>query len=163
MKVPSIRYERITAAALLVLSLAYTLGSLRIKMGQMASPGPGFLPLIVGCLLTLCTALYLARTIREKPAEAPGLRTDPASGAKHTVPLCIGGLVVLYPFLLWSLGFILSTFLTVWSILALLRYKRLFLSGALAATIALALFFFFARFLGVVLPGGDLEAFFMNL
>ena len=163
MKVPDIRHERITAAALFVLSVAYTLGGLRIKLGQMANPGPGLMPLIVGCLLTICTAVYLARTMLLKPDDMGSPRRDQAPRPKQIVPLCIGGLVVLYPFLLWALGFILSTFLTVWWILALLRYKRILVSGALAAVIAIALFFLFSMLLSVVLPGGELETFFMNL
>src|SRR3974377_1741444 len=61
------RYEKITAFILFGFSLFYLLSSGRMKMGTTRNPGPGFIPLITGSLLFLCTAVYLIRVLRPKP------------------------------------------------------------------------------------------------
>ncbi len=41
------------------------LGSLRLQVGEPQNPGPGFLPLLVGALMGICSTVLLLRAIRE--------------------------------------------------------------------------------------------------
>jgi putative tricarboxylic transport membrane protein len=160
---PNIKHERIAATLLLVFSVLYTCGSLRLKLGQISNPGSGFVPLIVGLLLIGLTGAYVTRafTMRDKGEKREDDTSRSWSG--HGVTLCIAALVIVYPFLLRYLDFLISTFVTVWLILILLKYKRIYISGAIAIVITVALFMLFSRALNVVLPSGEIEQFLLNL
>jgi hypothetical protein len=149
------RYEKITALILFAFSLFYFLGAWGMKLGTARNPGPGFIPLIVGSLLLLCTAVYLARVLRPKPGEEK--RTAPR-GEKNTLAIFgILGCTLAYPFLLEYAKFIVSTFTVAYVMLVLLRPSRGLFSFFLALAMAVGSFLIFSFLLGVALPSGFLE------
>jgi putative tricarboxylic transport membrane protein len=150
--------ERIAAIALLVFSTAYTLSSLRLRMGRLSSPGPGLMPLLLGLTLTACALIYLFRQLGVRTG--PGEPSSPAihgSRTDHRVPLGIVAAVTAYPFLLAWLGFLVATALVVFGILLLLRFKTPGWSFLVGIVMTLLCYLLFARVLGVVLPAGPLE------
>jgi len=46
-------------------SVLIILGSLRLHVGEPQNPGPGFLPLLVGALMGVCSTVLLLRAVRE--------------------------------------------------------------------------------------------------
>jgi len=163
MKPLNVTYERITAMGLLAVSLAYTIFGLRYKLGHLANPGSGLMPMIVGFLLTGCSAVYLVKTFKKKPGALQQGELEEGWWGRNFIPICIAVLVIAYPFLLKQVDFIISTILTVWPILVILRYKSILISGMIAIAISVSLFFIFSMLLNVPLPSGDVEAVLLNL
>ena len=58
-----ILYDRILGFIWLFLGLAFCLLSYRIDLGEVGSPGPGFVPFLSGCLLILLSAIYLIKSL----------------------------------------------------------------------------------------------------
>ena len=58
-----ILYDRILGFIWLFLGLALCLLSYRIDLGEVGSPGPGFVPFLSGCLLILLSSIYLIKSL----------------------------------------------------------------------------------------------------
>jgi putative tricarboxylic transport membrane protein len=149
--------EKITGSVLWAFSLIYSYGCLRLKLGTMNNPGPGFIPAVVGILLLLCTGTYLYKVFKGKRSEKETTATSPAREVNYWVVFGIVGSIIFYPFLLGYLKFIGATLITVFLMLVLLRFKNLTFSFLTAIGITLISFVVFARLLGVALPSGILE------
>jgi putative tricarboxylic transport membrane protein len=163
MKSAEVTYERVTAVLLFVLAIAYTVSGLKYKLGHLSNPGSGFMPLVVGILLTGCCALYLIRTLKLKPVETKQQDSEAVGWRRNFTPIIISIVVIVYPFFLRQLDFIVSTILAVWVILVLLKYKSVLISGLIAVAVSVCLFFIFASLLNVPLPSGEIEAAILNL
>jgi hypothetical protein len=151
------RYEKITAWVLFGFSLVYFLGSLRMKMGTTRNPGPGFIPLITGSLLLLCTAAYLFRVLRAKPGGREEAKAAPRGEKNYLAIFGILGCTLAYPFLLEYGKFIVSTFAVAYVMLVLLKPSRSLFPFFLALGMAVGSFLIFSLLLGVALPSGFLE------
>ncbi len=157
------RKEKITAVALLGFSLFYFFGSLTLPWGNIRYPGPGFIPVVIGSLLLLCTAFYLIRVFGGKfPA---GKISDTAAGEEKNYRAIIGILActIVYPLILETLKFLVSTLTVAFVMLVLLKPQRPFFSFFFAVGMAVASFLIFSRLLGVVLPSGFLENFLFRI
>jgi putative tricarboxylic transport membrane protein len=153
----STRKQRVASFVLFFFSLVYLYGCLGLKIGRTGNPGPGFMPLVVGILLVFFSGLGLVQTLRRRQASIPDAEGDSPTTAGILFPLGTAACVLLYPFLLKGLKFIPSTFLVMFVMLVMNRYKNLALNGLIALVIAVASFVFFSMILGVVLPMGKLE------
>jgi hypothetical protein len=151
------RKEKITAGILFGFSLFYLLSSLRMKIGTLKYPGPGFIPVLIGWLLLFCTTLYLIRLFRaELPEKKP--TTLPAGEEKNYRAIFgILGSTLVYPFILDPLKFLISTTAATFFMLFLLRPHKPLFAFSLALGMAVASFLIFSRLLGVALPMGFLE------
>jgi hypothetical protein len=160
MRVRNKRKEMITASAMLIFSLVYLYGALGIKLGTARNPGAGFLPLLVGLGLLVCSCLYLYQVARQPRAAFE--EEEPVKERQILLPAGIAAVVLVYPFLLRHLYFILTTALCLLVLLRLLRFKgwTFSLLAAIAVTIVTYLLFFRA---GVILPSGAVEQFFLSL
>ncbi len=157
------RKERITACALLALSLLYSFGCLRLKIGALENPGAGLIPRVIGFLLLVFTAIYCYQVFRSQAGRKEAEKPEKASRTNYLASLGIAACVVAYPFLLRNLKFLLATFIVVFAMLLLLKYKRMLSSLLISSLITVASFLIFSRLLGVVLPGGTLEQLAMRL
>lgn len=102
-----------TAGALfwLAVGLAFSGGGLRLGFGGIATPGPGFLPAVIGAVLVaLSAALVISRLAA--PAASP-----PQLGEWRRAAVAFGALIA-YALALNALGYALTTFLF---LLAMLR------------------------------------------
>ena len=151
------RYEKITAFILFGFSLFYFLSSLGMKMGTTRNPSPGFIPLITGSLLLLCTAAYLIRVLRPKPGGREEAKAPPRGGKNYLAIFGILGCTLAYPFLLEYGKFIASTFAVAYIMLVLLKPSRSLFPFFLALGMAVGSFLIFSLLLGVALPSGFLE------
>jgi putative tricarboxylic transport membrane protein len=142
---------------LFVLSVVYLYGGTRLKMGTMKNPGPGFVPSLLGLLLFATTGLYLINALRGRGSNQ-GIPDDvPPPRGRYGVVFGILGAVLIYPVLLTHLQFVLSTFIVLFAMLVLLRYRSPLFSGVVALLLSVVSFVVFARLLGVGLPIGILE------
>jgi len=149
--------EKITASVLWAFSLIYLYGCLRLKLGTLNNPGPGFIPALVGILLLLCTGTYLYKAFKGKRLEQETTEKSTEREVNYPIVFGIVGSIIFYPFLLGYLKFLVATLITVFLMLVLLRFKTLTFSFLTAIGITVISFVIFARLLGVVLPSGILE------
>jgi hypothetical protein len=154
--------DRLTALGLFGVSVLYLLGCLHLQVGTVRKPGAGFLPTLVGVALLVSSGLYVFQIFRRKPEERPEQpRDEPGSS-----PWTVSGLLVctlLYPLVLKQLSFVAATFLVVWAMLLIMRYRSALFSLFLALLLSLCCFGVFALLLGVALPGGVVEQFLYGL
>ncbi len=151
------RNKKITAFVLFGFSLFYFLSSWRMKWGTPRNPGPGFIPLITGSLLLLCTAVYLIRVLRPPPREGKEEDAVFRGGKNYRAIFGILGCTLAYPFLLEHGKFIASTFAVSYVMLVLLKPSRSLFPFILALGMAVGSFLIFSFLLGVALPSGFLE------
>jgi putative tricarboxylic transport membrane protein len=91
-----------------VCGLLITVGSLRMPIGRLGEPGPGFLPLIVGILLVLMSLTLFINSLRLKMADQKVLGMDRKEQFKvFTTTLSL----IVYAVALRPLGFVLVTFI----------------------------------------------------
>lgn len=157
------RKDKVTAVILFGFSLFYFISCLRLKLGTAKNPGPAFIPVAIGGLLLLCTALYLIRVFG---AKSPGAeRGGPAAeeGKNYRAIIGIIACTVVYPFILETLKFTVSTLTVAFVMLVLLKPQRPVSSFFLALGMAVATFLVFSRLLGVALPSGFLEDFLFRI
>ncbi len=149
--------ERIVALGILVFAMVYTAGAIVLKVGTLAQPGAGQFPAAIALCLLAVSALHTWRTFR-KTAEK-------GEGGTQTwfVPTGIAAVLVLYPVLLHALNFLLSTFIVLFVLFLLLRFKTVTVSFITALLTTLLSFVVFTVFLGVVLPTGGVEEFILKL
>jgi putative tricarboxylic transport membrane protein len=155
--------EKVAAGVLLALSLVYLNESLHLRFGQLAKPGLGFIPVIVGVLLTVCTAIYLIQVFRVKAVKTPSTDHETKVKSSIALPVAVALNALVYPMLLRELNFLLSTFLLLFSVLVISRYRSTVISFFLSVLIAVSFYFVFYRLLGVVLPSGPLEHFVLRI
>jgi putative tricarboxylic transport membrane protein len=149
--------QKVTAGILLAFSLSYFLKGMSLQIGTPRNPGPGFIPVILGVLLVASTGFYLVRVFH--PKDLDGEEKKPPEGEKknYTAILGITGCAVLFPLLLETLKFVVTTFAVSFFMLFLLKPRRWAFSLFLAAGMSVASFLIFSRLLGVALPMGFLE------
>jgi hypothetical protein len=155
--------EKVTAVVLAGFSLIYLYGCLRLKLGTLKNPGPGFIPLLVGSLLFLCTSVNLYKVFKRKIRTEVKTEKGEGEGKNYIAIYGILGAAILYPVMLGNLKFILATMIVMFLMLALLKFKNLTYSVLTAFLITVISFVIFARFLGVALPSGMIEEFIYSI
>jgi len=155
------RKEMTIAWVLLGFSVLYFVSSLRLEFGTARNPGPGFMPAVIGCLLTLCTALYLIRVIRKSAAERESAPSGTRKNYRAITAVIASG--ILYPLILETFKFLFSTFLVTFLMLYLLKPGKALFSVLLALAMAIVCFVVFSCLLGVGLPMGPLEILIFNI
>lgn len=151
--------ERIVAAVLLLYSLVYFLGSLRLAWGSLDNPGCGVVPGIVGLLLLVFACVNGYRVLLK-----PGAPEEERSGlGAYRGPLGLLVCVLAYPLLLGSLNFLAATFLILFVMLLALGYRRALGSSLISVGVTLATYLIFTKVLGVVFPSGPIEHFVYSL
>jgi len=149
--------ERLVSLGILVFALVYLAGSVSLKVGTGARPGAGMFPTAIAVALLAIGAFHAWRTFR-----AP---SEPDEGHSWTqlAPAGIAGALIVYPFLLHALDFLLSTFIVLFVLFRLLRFKTTLVSLLTALGTTVFSYFIFAGLLGVVLPAGIMEEFILKI
>jgi hypothetical protein len=153
--------EKSVALGLFVISVLYAVGCLKLKLGDFRQPGPGFFPSLIAASLLLSSGAYLYRVFKSK-----GDESGRSEGLSQKDLRTLGGLCVCifaYPAMLMGLDFIPATFLTVFGMLFILKFKSWPVSLLVSLFTALVCFIVFAMLLGVALPSGAIEMFLYKL
>ncbi len=147
--------DRLAALALLLLAALYLAAAFRLKIGAPRAPGPGFLPVVIGVGLLVCAAVHLLQTLRvPRPVRRP--KEDTRSSQTRTV-VGLLACTFIYPLCLNHLNFVTTTFLAVFTMLRILRYKSWAASALVGLLLAVACFLVFGLLLGVAVPSGPIE------
>ena len=146
--------QAVVAAAFLLLSVAYGIGSLLLPMGTLERPGPGFFPLIVALVMAVLSGPLLWRFLCVKKPQPTGEHPFPQGPDLRRV-LALGGSLILFAVLLQPLGYGITSALLMGTVLRLLgmrHWGRIALSAAFTTAIS---YWLFALLLDVPLPPGD--------
>jgi len=155
--------EKIISAILFLGSWFYLIYSLKLKFGTHKNLGPGFFPLVIGVLLVICIGAHLVRLFREKPEGEGAPAASVWKGRNYLAVIGILACTTAYPFVLEYLKFIVSTFLTGFAMLMVLKPKSIIFSFILSLSVAFGFFLLFSRLFGVALPSGPIEEFLFRI
>jgi putative tricarboxylic transport membrane protein len=156
------RKEKITACVLVAFSIIYSLGCLNTRVGKIENPGAGLIPWLIAFLLILFTTINAVKAFKSNEKSNIIIKEEIRSYSYLAV-IGIAGVILVYPFLLYTLKVILATFITVFAMLRFLRYKSTFSSFVISIIVSVTVFAFFAVLLGVTFPGGPVEQFLLRL
>ena len=120
-----------------------------LKVGTLAQPGAGQFPAAIAVCLLAISGFHAWRTFRKTAEKEEG------HSWTQLAPAGIAAALIVYPILLKTLNFLLSTFLVLFVLFRLLRFKTTTVSFLTALVTTLLSFIIFAGLLGVVLPTGS--------
>ena len=143
-------------------SIIYSLGCLNTRVGRIENPGAGLIPWLIAILLILFTTINAVKASKSDDKSDIIIKEEIRSYSYLAV-IGIAGVILVYPFLLYTLKVILATFITVFAMLRFLRYKTAFSSLVISLAVSVTVFVFFALLLGVNFPGGPVEQFLLGL
>jgi putative tricarboxylic transport membrane protein len=148
--------ERIVSLGILVFALVYMAGSLALKVGTLAQPGAGQFPAMVAFFLLVIAAFHTWHTFRKTSTGEEG------HSWTQLTPAGIAAALIFYPILLKTLSFLVSTFIVLYALFRLLRFKTALISFLTALFTTLMAFIVFTGLLGVILPSGFMEGFILK-
>lgn len=153
--------EAIFAGFILLVGVIYEVMALRMPRGNIAYPGPGFYPMLVGIFLILtagsCWVWLLARgrSIRLGPGSGQAEEKSPGPGMNSfRKTMLLLGLLVFYAFTLKYLGFLLAIFIFMLASIRIFGYRRWWPSLGTTAMIVAVSHLTFVVWLNVPLPQG---------
>ena len=114
----------------MAVGLFFALGGVKLNVGTLNNPGPGFLPLIIALILTFSGLLTLTKGLIRS--------VRPVSGISWKQQALVTASVFFYGLLLDFFGFLISTFILMFILFGLLikgksRWYRVFLYAAATA------------------------------
>jgi hypothetical protein len=149
--------ERIVSLGILLFAMVYTAGAIVLKVGTLAQPGAGQFPAAIAISLLAISGFHAWRTFRMTSEKEEGHRWA------QLAPVGIAAALVVYPILLKTVNFLTSTFLILFVLFRLLRFKTTTVSFLTALVMTILSFIIFTGLLGVVLPTGVMEQFILNI
>ncbi|MDB5510632.1 MAG: hypothetical protein JWR08_115 [Enterovirga sp.] len=135
----------------LLLGLGVVALSLRMPVLGPSGPGGGFLPLILGGLLTASSLTLLLQPVR---TVSPDADTEwPDRGGLRRIGAVVAALVA-FPILMPSLGFLLTSLAVMLCLLPAIARRHWLANVALSVAASGGIYLVFARLLGLNLPRG---------
>lgn len=149
MKYPDI----ISSIFCLFLGLAVLTNGVRLRLKVGPEMGPGFFPFLAGGILTFLSILLLMQTLIRKRASGKKESFWIDQYGRKLVFLTLFGIVA-YPLFLKYLGFLLSTFLLLFFLVAIIARQKWWTAGVVGATSAVVVYLIFELWLKANLPRG---------
>lgn len=151
---PAASWAQLAFATVILLLGALVLTEGLGVRGDLSPQGPRFFPTALGVMWLVLGVLYLASRIRSVAGGAPDDSTERLAHVKRLAVLAV--LLVVYVYVLYPLGYALSTalfFIGAAAALGSTHHRRDVVVGVL---LSLAVYFVFSRMLGISLPSGVL-------
>jgi hypothetical protein len=127
--------DRISALFWVVVAIGICFGSVRLSLGGLHKPGPGFFPFLVGSILGILSFLIFLQSFKALPGdEKRAFWPNPKRSLKMTYILIA---LILYALGMDYLGFLFSTLLFLGFLLKAIEPQRwsVVLSGSILGTI----------------------------
>jgi putative tricarboxylic transport membrane protein len=122
--------------------------SIKLPIGTLAQPGPALFPLSLSIMLAIAGILILASS---KGKTRVDWRMDVRKSAK---PLAISLLTLAFIIFLGQLGYLVTSFLYLFSLFFFVCRFRWFVAVSLSAILAAGSWYLFGDILGIQLPSG---------
>ena len=137
----------------LAVGVAITLGSTHYGISNIKAPGPGYVPFLVGVILTLLSGILILRDVHRKERESlSGLFQN----NWRAVAFCLGALL-LFTLVLSLLGFILDSLILIYVLVRLLGKRSRRVAAITGVLTSFVSYFLFSFLLQLQLPRGVLE------
>ena len=122
--------------------------SIKLPIGKFTQPGPAIFPLVLSLLLSII-GLLIFFSSKGKP------KIDWAKDFENLAkPLAIILLTLAFIIFMGQLGYLVTSFLYLFSLFFLVSRLKLFFSASLAGILAAGSWYFFGKILGIFLPMG---------
>jgi len=130
----------------LIVGICFFSLSIKLPIGKFTQPGPAIFPLVLSLLLSIIGLLIFFS--RKGDAQIDWAKDFENWGK----PLAIILLTFTFIFLMGRLGFLVTSFLYLFSLFFLVSRFKLFFSASLAGILAAGSWYFFGKILGIFLP-----------
>jgi putative tricarboxylic transport membrane protein len=146
------RHDRISSLTLLAMAISMCIGSIRLSVGTVASPGPGFFPLLSGAVLGIFSlALFVQSYKKTGKDEKKPFWPSVWGGWKIFWVLLV---LFAYVFGMNYVGFFLGTILFLGFLLRGMGHQKWLLTIILSLSGAIISYGIFQHWLDVQLPHG---------
>ena len=144
--------NRLISLAFIGISLLILCLSLRLGIGEVENPGPGFLPLLASIILFSLSVLVFVLDIKghEKNEKSEGK----IFRNRFPKPMAFVTALVVYTSLLGQLGYLITTFMLMVVMFSLTSPKKTFQNILVSAMLVILSYLIFSRWLRVQLPVG---------
>lgn len=149
-------YDLISSLLYLVIGLAFVAGGVRMGLGPLNAPGSGFLPVLIGGILSALSLGLLIKAVLVKEAAAERRRFWKEKDSWVKVS-CVVGALIFYMAALEFLGYVATTVLFIFFLLKVVGKKSWLLSLTMAVLVSLGSYALFKMALGVYLPKGLMQ------
>jgi len=144
-----------------LLGIGICLGSVQLKLGDFHTPGAGFLPFLAGVSLAIFGLILMLSTLISQASEGKDgdHREDPTKQHRKNFlnPVLTVAVLLGYILLLDTLGFLLTTFVSLLLLFKLSEPKRWITPVMLSAVTAVLSYLVFSVWLQGQLPKGLLK------
>lgn len=149
--------DRIIFIGTLIIAAAYFYGTAQIPSLQIGDPlGPKAFPYLVGIGLLVSAAWLLLETMRAKKASQPAVE-EASSDRSHLILIgAIVAWIALYFGVFERLGFLLSTPIFLFGLMAYLNRGKWIANGLTSVLFTISIYALFSKVLGVSLAKGIL-------
>ena len=152
------RHDRMGGLIWLILGIGIVIGSIKLNLGNLHKPGPGFMPFLSGALLVILGLILLIYTFISKGSweEKVKLKKIREKGNWKIFLLTLVALFA-YAILLEPLGFIFSTFLFLFSTFKITEPKKWLAPFVFSVSTIVLSYFIFSVWLKCQFPKGILR------
>lgn len=149
-------YDLLSSLLYLVIGLAFVAGGVRMGLGPLHSPGPGYFPTLIGGILSALSLGLLIKSVLAKEAAADRQRFWKEKDSWVKVS-CVVGSLIFYLAALEFLGYIATTVAFILFLLKVVGKKSWLVSLTMAVLVSLGSYALFKMALGVYLPKGLMQ------
>jgi putative tricarboxylic transport membrane protein len=146
--------DRMSGLFWLIISISICVQSIRINIGTLHNPGPGFLPFWAGVVLGIFSIVLLVTSILKGKGEKS--ISNLWKGMEWNKVIIILASLFIYAILLHKLGYLITTSGLFVLLFGVMRRQRLWIPVVSAVITALLSYLIFYVWLGVQLPKGIL-------
>jgi putative tricarboxylic transport membrane protein len=146
--------EKSSSLFLLLIALAVLLGSVKLGLGTIGSPGPGFLPFLAAVVLAFSSGIHFLSKIFSNVQRPNGTVASLWVGAKWRKVIYVVLALVIYSIFIEEVGFIVCTFLVMMVLLLVMEVKHWYTVLIGGALVALISYVVFEKLLAVGFPIG---------
>jgi putative tricarboxylic transport membrane protein len=149
--------DLIPALIWLGLGIAVAVGSYRLELGTMHTPGPGLMPFILGVILSLCSLPILVRSIKMTIIKAKKRNESIWSGVEFKKLIVVLVSLIGYAVLIERIGYVVITFLVLLVLFKTVETQKWSLVLLLSFLTVISTYVLFVIILKVMLPSGWLR------
>jgi putative tricarboxylic transport membrane protein len=140
--------EHVGGLFFLFVGICFFFLSIKLPTGKFTQPGPAIFPLVLSLFLSLMGLLIFLSAKGKPKIERAKDSENPAK------PLAIILLTFAYIFFMGRWGYLITSFLYLFSLFFLVSRFKWFFSAGLSAILAAGSWYFFGKILGIFLPLG---------